>query len=44
MEADEAAAAKSDPVAADNTRLRGEISRHRAQLEALKAKDPEFYA
>ncbi len=32
------------PVAADNKRLKGEVARHKAQLEALKEKDPEFYA
>ncbi|KAG2453202.1 hypothetical protein HYH02_002526 [Chlamydomonas schloesseri] len=43
-EAEEAAAAAAgDAVAADNKRLRGEISKHRAQLEALREKDPEFY-
>ncbi|GLC56106.1 hypothetical protein PLESTB_001065000 [Pleodorina starrii] len=33
----------SDPVVQDNKRLKGEISKHRAQLEALREKDPEFY-
>jgi nucleolar complex protein 2 len=31
-------------VAADSQRLKGQISKHRQQLEALKTKDPEFYA
>ncbi len=39
-----AAAAKGEPVAKDNKRLRGEVARHRAQLESLKDKDPEFWA
>ncbi|KAF5836696.1 hypothetical protein DUNSADRAFT_5570 [Dunaliella salina] len=34
----------NDPVAADNKRLKGEVARHKAQLEALREKDPEFYA
>lgn len=34
----------ADPVAADNKRLQGEVARHKAQLEALREKDPEFYA
>ncbi|KIY92006.1 hypothetical protein MNEG_15957, partial [Monoraphidium neglectum] len=41
---DEAAAAAGDAVAGDNVRLKGAVARHRAQLEALKARDPEFYA
>ena len=28
----------------DNKRLKSEISTHKAQLEALRARDPEFYA
>lgn len=31
-------------VAADNARLSGAVSRHKAQLESLREKDPEFYA
>jgi nucleolar complex protein 2 len=43
--ADDARAAQTgDPVASDNMQLRGEVVRHRQQLEALKSKDPEFYA
>ncbi len=43
--AEEARAAKGgDPVAQDNKRLRGEVSKHKAQLQALKDKDPEFWA
>jgi hypothetical protein len=34
----------ADPVVADSARLRGSVARHRAQLEALKERDPEFYA
>jgi nucleolar complex protein 2 len=30
-------------VAADSNRLKGQISKHRQQLEALRTKDPEFY-
>ncbi|GLI62328.1 hypothetical protein VaNZ11_004935, partial [Volvox africanus] len=33
----------ADPVVKDNRRLRGEIAKHKAQLEALREKDPEFY-
>eukprot|EP00798_Chlamydomonas_sp_ICE-L_P022463 gene22463-29579_t len=36
--------AAKDPVTKDNKRLKGEVSTHKSQLEALKAKDPEFYA
>eukprot|EP00887_Chlorella_sp_A99_P000978 scaffold5.g978.t1 len=44
-EAEEAAAAAAgDPVAARNRRLRSEIATHKAQLEALRQQDPEFYA
>ncbi|KAG1661708.1 hypothetical protein FOA52_002044 [Chlamydomonas sp. UWO 241] len=32
------------PVSKDNQRLKGENDTHRSQLEALKARDPEFYA
>ena len=42
-EAEDADAA-SDPVVKDNKRLVSEISTHKSQLEALKARDPEFYA
>jgi nucleolar complex protein 2 len=31
-------------VSRDNKRLRGEVSRHKSQLDALKEKDPEFWA
>jgi hypothetical protein len=31
-------------VAADNRALQGAVSRHKAQLEALRHQDPEFYA
>ncbi|MEW5298161.1 MAG: hypothetical protein WDW36_001313 [Sanguina aurantia] len=41
---DEELGGADDPVVQDNKRLRGEVSKHKAQLEALKAKDPEFYA
>lgn len=40
----DAQAAVDGALTADNGRLRGEVSRHKAQLEALRAKDPEFYA
>ncbi|GFR47619.1 hypothetical protein Agub_g9358, partial [Astrephomene gubernaculifera] len=33
----------ADPVVQDNKRLKGEVAKHRAQLEALREKDPEFY-
>lgn len=38
------AGGKPDPVVADNRRLKGEVSKHKAQLEALREKDPEFFA
>ncbi|KAJ9520966.1 hypothetical protein QJQ45_022715 [Haematococcus lacustris] len=41
---EEGGAGGSDPVAADNRQLRGAVGRHRAQLAALKEKDPEFWA
>jgi hypothetical protein len=41
---DAAAAATGDAVAADNVKLRGSVARHRAQLEALRERDPEFFA
>jgi nucleolar complex protein 2 len=41
---DAAAAAAGDSVAADNQKLRGSVARHKAQLEALAQRDPEFYA
>eukprot|EP00850_Spirogloea_muscicola_P001213 SM000004S15083 [mRNA] locus=s4:1147792:1153464:- [translate_table: standard] len=34
----------SSAVEAENHRLRSEIERHREELEALRAKDPEFFA
>eukprot|EP00877_Chromochloris_zofingiensis_P001779 jgi/Chrzof1/11601/Cz06g01210.t1 len=34
----------ADPVTQDNVRLKGEVARHKAQLQALQEKDPEFYA
>jgi hypothetical protein len=36
--------AAGNPVSADNKRLKGEVARHKEQLEALRQKDPEFYA
>ena len=33
-----------EPVAKDNKRLKSEIGVHKVQLEALRARDPEFYA
>ena len=42
-EAEAAAAAAGDPLAQQNLRLRGEVSEHKAALEALRQQDPEFY-
>lgn len=39
-----AGGAEGAAVAADNKRLKGAVARHKQQLEALKEKDPEFYA
>eukprot|EP00850_Spirogloea_muscicola_P003296 SM000013S26465 [mRNA] locus=s13:520815:526476:+ [translate_table: standard] len=36
--------ATGSAVEAENHRLRSEIERHREELEALRAKDPEFFA
>ncbi|EFJ50433.1 hypothetical protein VOLCADRAFT_88772 [Volvox carteri f. nagariensis] len=43
-EEEEEGTAGGDPVVQDNKRLKGEIAKHKAQLEALREKDPEFYA
>jgi nucleolar complex protein 2 len=44
LAAERRAAGRGEPIAADNHRLRGQVATHRAQLESLKQKDPEFWA
>eukprot|EP00850_Spirogloea_muscicola_P008463 SM000045S16208 [mRNA] locus=s45:265031:270301:- [translate_table: standard] len=43
-EKDKDAGATGSAVEAENHRLRSEIEQHREELEALRAKDPEFFA
>lgn len=40
---DEADETDADPLTQQTKSLKGEVSKHKSQLEALKKKDPEFY-
>lgn len=43
-ETDEDEDVEDDPIVANNNELESDIRGHKAQLEALRKKDPEFYA